>query len=112
MACEYNSSILTKPIRVCEKIKTPDDYGGYAHEFTERFAANASLTPISSKDVFFADRVEANTSHVCVIRYNSSIQSTDIILYGDRRFKIVGNPINVEEADRWLKIFLEEQPSP
>jgi len=42
------------------------------------------------------------------MRYNKLVDHRDRITLGGRIFKIVGRLINIEEADRWFEIRLEE----
>lgn len=62
-------------------------------------------------DRYYADRIEGKVSHIITIWYRSDLTSKNRIVLGSRIFRIIGPPVNVEEADLLTEMLVEERVS-
>lgn len=85
-----------------------NDTGGAVETWTTFLTAFASVSPKSTRERFFADRVEPLTSHTVRMRYAEGLTTSMRILFGTRIFEIK-SIIDVEEENEFLEIMADER---
>ena len=102
---KYNSGDLREVVSFQRRTQTPDGAGGY----TETFAAISSaptlamVKPMSGRERWASDRVEASANYRVVTRYYDGLTEKDVVVIRGR----TGNirfVANVDLADEWLEI--------
>lgn len=68
----------------------------------------AKITPISGRAYWEAQAQQSQITHEIVIRYKNNIDATMIVEYKGRKFDI-DSVININEANRYLKIMAKER---
>lgn len=106
--CDLTSGMLRHVVDFQSQGKTSDGQGGNVLAW-QTFAPGVRgfLKPLSGRERLQAGRLEANVTHLFYTRYRADIKAEHSLLYGTRRMQ-VRTVINVEEANKWLEISLEE----
>lgn len=102
---KYNGRMLREAVTFQRRTRTSDGAGGY----TEAFAAisgaptRAMVKPLSGRERWASDRVEASANYRVVTRYYDGLKESDVIIIRGR----TGNIrfiANVDLRDEWLEI--------
>lgn len=88
-------------------ILAPDGQGGSSESWADFATVWAELTPVTSKERLYAQRIEAIGTHRIVIRYLDGISPTMRITFMGRVFQIKGID-KVDERRFWMKLDVEE----
>lgn len=106
--CDLVAGKLRHVIALQKETNVPDGAGGnkLGWETYDAFV-RALINPVSASERLYAMRLEHNVSHKCFIRYRTDIRSDHSVLYNGRRMQIRGI-VNIEEANKWLELRLEE----
>lgn len=90
-----------------EGTRTSDGQGGYTQEWTN-VAANvpAYLKQSSGRETNAADRLQAESTLDCVIRYRSDVTTAQRVSHGGAVYNI-RSVEDVEFRARWLRLRLE-----
>lgn len=99
---------LNKIIEVQEKTKTLDDCGGFTEKWKKLLNCWAEIKPISTNNIFEANKINDKIIYTITIRYNSKIKNNHRIKLGNRIFYIK-NIVNIMEENRILEIIAEEE---
>jgi SPP1 family predicted phage head-tail adaptor len=87
---------------------TQDTFGEYPPTWTAIATRWASLKALSSRELFIAQQVVAQASHLCKIRWYRNISPKYRLVFGTRVFNIAGNADPGESrVETWL--YLTEQ---
>lgn len=106
--CDLKNCILRQTVTVERMTTASDGMGGLTRTWGQVQTIRASIQPAGTAERIEAQRMQSEISHVLYTRYQTGIQPTDRISYMGRVFYIVGRPVNVMEAQRWLKLQLLE----
>lgn len=68
----------------------------------------AAVKETGSRELFYAQKVYAETEAVFIIRYKSGIDSKMRIVWGTRTFEIIGTPIDPDKKRSMLHIPAKE----
>lgn len=68
----------------------------------------AAIWPKSAKESMINGQEAGSITHRIRIRYRPGIAHNMRIRFGDRLFKIVAQPINMDESNKWLDILATE----
>lgn len=86
---------------------TRDGYGQRTSEWKTLKTVWASIEPATGKQLFVAQQIQAEISHVVTIRYYSGLTQNERVLFGTRIFDI--NFVrNVDERNVYQELFCKE----
>lgn len=106
--CKYTAGMLREPVSFERKTRIDDGAGG----FTETWAAisgaptRAFVKPMSGREIWASQRVEATASHMIVVRYFADLTEVDRVVIRNREYNIRFIN-NVDFDDKWLEISAE-----
>ena len=90
-----------------QKLLDKQDEYGESNEWEDVKIVWADVRPLSGKQFFQAKQINAEISHSIFIRYQDGIKTNMRIKFKDRYFEIL-YIINVEEKNKYLKIYCRE----
>lgn len=105
--CNLTSGKLRHQISIERATKTDDGGGGSINVWAGIVSTRAFVKPISGGERFNAMRLEADTTHRIFIRYRTGFTTSDRVNYGGRLMQIRAI-INIEEQNKWLEIYADE----
>lgn len=97
-----------KRITIQSKTVTPDSDGYKVESWVNVFSPMAAIRSIGSREVYNAQKSNAETTTLFIVGYKSGITSAMRVLYGARTFEIIGIPNNINEANVELHISAKE----
>jgi len=83
--------------------------GEAALAFSEEAKIWASIRPLSGRELWQAQQVQADVTHAVRIRYRNGVDATKALGFDGRQLNIVA-VLNVEERNRTLELLCLEQP--
>lgn len=87
--------------------ETLDKYGESSGEWTTLISVWAAIEPASGKQLYVAEQIQAEISHVVTIRYYSGVTARQRIKFGGRIFDI--NFVrNVDERSVYQELYCKE----
>lgn len=99
----------SKNKRITIQSKTVTYVDGYKVEaWATVFSPMAAVRTVGSREVYNAQKSNAETTTLFIIGYKSGITSAMRILYGTRTFEIIGIPNNINEANVELHVSAKE----
>lgn len=106
--CDYSAGMLREVISL-QRASRKSNFGGIDETWAAVSGApdRAYMKPLSGREVFASQRVEARASIMMVIRYFADIKERDRIVWNSREYNI-RHIRNVEARNKWLEIMLEE----
>lgn len=87
--------------------ETQNDFGEVIKGYSDFKTVYASIVPLSGKEYFSAQQINAEISHKIECRYFAGVLPTMRIVYGTRIFNIE-SVINIREANKTLQIMCTE----
>ena len=106
--CEMSAGLLREPVTFQRRSLTSDGAGGQAETWKAISAAptRAHVKPLSGRERFASDRIEATLRIRILVRYSTAINETDrVIIRGKaHQIRFINN---LEFQDRWLQIDCE-----
>lgn len=97
-------------------MEVPNDYGevskSVGSNWENAFTARVGIFPISGKEVMTATMEKGEISHRIYMRYQSGVDSTMRIKFGDRIFEIISPPINHQEKNWEIQLLVREIENP
>jgi SPP1 family predicted phage head-tail adaptor len=94
----------------------PNQYGevskSVGSNWEDAFKARVGIFPISGKELILANMEKGEISHRIYMRYQSGVDSTMRILFGNRIFEIVSPPVNYQEKNWEIQLTVREVESP
>lgn len=105
--CGINPGQLRHRVELHSATVARDSYGQPKETFAKYADAWASITPLSMKERTFAEQLQGERTHLVTVRYNSSIDITDRVIFGTRTFEIV-SILNPEERNHLLQMECKE----
>lgn len=101
-------SELNRQVELWSPIRVPDGTGGFTTTRLKIATVWAKITTLRSDEVLIAMATTGTTIHNVVIRYRTDIQASWLIKYKDKFWNILGPPIDLNKAHRWLDIKVKE----
>jgi len=102
---KYNSRQLRESVTFQRKTRTSDGAGGYTSGFATITGAptRAMVKPLSGRERWASDRVEASANYRVVTRYTDLLREGDTVLIRGRpgNIRFIAN---VDMMDEWLEI--------
>lgn len=99
----------SKNKRITIQSKTVTYVNGYKVEtWANVFSPMAAIRSTGSREVYNAQKSNAETTTLFIVGYKSGITSAMRVLYGMRTFEIIGIPNNINEANVELHISAKE----
>lgn len=99
---------LKRVISIQAKTKTPDGLGSWSETWAEYAETRAAIWPVSASEQVRNQQVENQITHKVRVRYQTGIIPEMRVVYKSRVFEILGQPINVNEENRWLDLLCLE----
>lgn len=99
---------LRHRIQIQQPDEARDDFGGQVPTWTTIAVVWADIQPVTGREYFSAQQINAELSHKILIRFQSGIQPTQRVLYGAREFDIHA-VINTGERNRELLLLCSER---
>lgn len=84
-----------------------DTYGAVTYAYTTYDTVWGSITPLRGLELIHAQQVQSEVTHKCFIRYNSTVTTTDRILFDSRTFEIT-SILNSEERAIYQEVWCKE----
>lgn len=102
---KYNARQLREAVTFQRKTRTSDGAGGYTSGFAAISGAptRAMVKPLSGRERWASDRVEASANYRVVTRYYDGLKEGDTVLIRGRPANI-RFIANVDMMDEWLEI--------
>lgn len=88
--------------------ETQDTFGQQKECLIDVGTVWASIEPLVGKQFFAAETIHNELTHKIKIRYNKNIKSGMRVCFKDRKFEIVGPPINFQERNVELQLMCRE----
>lgn len=108
LCCDLTPGKLRHAVELQSQSGVADGGGGTSLVWSAYASGvRAMLKPANGTERRFADRLEANITHVCWIRYRTDVLAKHRLLYAGRPMQIRAI-LNLEERNRWLELHLEE----
>ena len=106
--CEMSSGMLREPVTFERRTLTSDGAGGQTETWSAISGAptRAHIKPLSGRERFSSDRIEATLRLRVLVRYSTAINEGDRVLIRSQAHQIRFIN-NLEFADRWLQIDCE-----
>ena len=103
--CKYTAGMLKEPVTVQRATRVSDGAGGSSSTWAAVAGApsRAMVKPMSGRERWASQRVEALATHLVVIRYWSGLVESDRLVIRGRVHDIQFIR-NVDFEDRWLEI--------
>jgi SPP1 family predicted phage head-tail adaptor len=95
--------VLTEPD------ESRNELGEPALSWKEAAKIWASIRPLSGRELWQAQQVQADVTHACRLRFRTGIDATMELDLQGRRLRIVA-VLNLEERNRTLELLCQEQP--
>lgn len=106
--CDLTAGMLRHLVELHSQSRVPDGAGGGELVWTPYDTqVRAYLKPISATERFYSQRLEHAVTHRLWLRYRTGIKASHRVVYAGRAMQIRGI-LNLEEANRWLELTLEE----
>jgi len=105
-----NPGGLRHRITFQRKTEAQNDYGEEIDDWVDIKTVWASVNPLSTREIFAAEKTFSEVSHKIVMRYIPGLKITpDMrIKFGDRIFELIGPPINPQEKNAELQLLCKE----
>lgn len=84
-----------------------DEYGQAIETFTTYATVWGSLEPLSARELIGANAQNAEVTHKAIIRYSTSVATTDRISFDSRAFEIA-SMMNIRERNHRMELLLTE----
>lgn len=106
--CDMSSGMLREPVSFQRRSLTSDGAGGQSEVWATISGAptRAHVNPLSGRERFVSDRIEATLRLRVLVRYSTAINETDRVLIRGKAHQIRFIN-NLEFQDRWLQIDCE-----
>ncbi|CAN8139674.1 putative Phage head-tail adaptor, SPP1 family [uncultured Thiomicrorhabdus sp.] len=101
--CNYKAGDLRHSVTFQEMQTIEDGIGGRSKVWVDVKTLKCKVKPLNGKERLFADRIESNTTHKIICRYNPLINSKLRAVFKGRVMQIK-SVINIDERNKWLEI--------
>ncbi len=106
--CEITAATLRHRVDLQRAAEVPDGQGGNTRTWTTYAAeVRAFIKPISAGQSVRLEAIRSPMVAVAYLRWRVDVQPGDVVLFGGRRYGVIGAPVDVENARRWLELKLE-----
>lgn len=101
-------SELNRRITLEYPIKTPGGAGGFVTTWAIAATVWARITTLRTDEAILGMAQSGSAIHNIMIRYRTDINTSWRIGYGNRYYNIIGPPIDLNKAHRFLDIKVKE----
>ena len=105
--CDITAGMMRHSVQIQRSTLTPDGAGGYSTTWVTIATVRAAVKPMSGREVVHSQRLDAQMTHEIFMRYRANFTPKDRLLFRDRAMQVRAI-VNVEEANRWLKVAADE----
>ena len=84
-----------------------DSYGQVTDTYSTYATVWGSITPLKGLELIHAQQVQSEVTHKCIIRYNSSLDTKDRIVFDSRTFEII-SILNADERNIYQEVWCKE----
>lgn len=105
------SGKLRHSVAVRQPVETVDDYNEPVITWTEVKTVRASIRPITGREFFASQEVQADVTHRIMMRFDTALAAMTpkwSILFGTREFDI-RQVRNIDEKGRWFELLCLER---
>ena len=99
---------LDKRITLQYPTKVADPMGGFSVSWVDKATVWAKISTLRSDEAIIAMQNSGTAIHNVVIRYRSDVKSSWRIKCGNSYWAIIGPPIDINKAHKWLDIKCKE----
>ena len=107
------TAVLRNRIKLISAVRTADQYGGATYPETIYGEMQARIDPLSSRETYFSEALQATVTHRIRIRYRTGVKMANIIRWTtpgfNREFRI-DSMVVVDEMKQWIDFITAEQP--
>lgn len=97
-----DASLLVHYITVESVTEVETASGDVDETWATLTTAYAQIEPLRGRELWMAQQMMSDITHMVTIRYQSGIDAGMRIVYGSRTFHIDGPPKNLDEKNEWL----------
>ena len=99
---------LNRRIELQAPTRTPDASGGFTTTYLVIATVWAKITTLRTDEAILAMQSTGTAIHNIVIRYRTDVKSSWRIKYGNKFYNVLGPPIDVNKAHRFLDLKCKE----
>jgi SPP1 family predicted phage head-tail adaptor len=99
---------LNKRIEIQSFTRVGDGHGGFTDTWRTEATVWAAIWPMSATEQVRSEKPLGTVSHRIRIRYRRNLRADWRIKFGNRKFNIVGPPINPNEKNEFLDLMCME----
>jgi len=103
-----NPGKLNKKVKIFNQANISDKAGGYENQLEEVCEIWASIITLSGKDLWEAQKLNADISHKLIIRNRKDIKKSQIIKYKNKIFDIL-YLLNANDKETYLEVMVKER---
>ncbi len=101
-------SDLNRRIELQAPTRIPDGGGGFAVTYATIATVWAKISTLRTDEAILAMESTGTAVHNIMIRYRTDVKSSWRIAYAGKYYNIIGPPIDVNKAHRWLDLKAKE----
>ena len=105
-----NIGKLRQRLTFLEQMQVQDSTGGMQGQWLPVFTVWGQMLPLSGREFYAADRVNAELTARAIIRYRRDVTAEQQILWNGKYFNIAGPPVEIDGLPRQLELHLIEMP--
>lgn len=94
--------LKTKPV------KTGDGRGGWITNYNVEKTICGAISSLSAYEILQYKVISPEVSHKILIRYDADIDNESVFYYRNKKYEILGPPINPGELNKFQKVICKE----
>lgn len=102
------AGLLRRRVTLQRPVEAQDSYGQSVVTWAAVDTVWASAEPLQGRELFTAQAVHAKLTMRFVLRYRSDVESSWRVVYQDRPYDLVQDPIDVGDRRAYLELLCEE----
>lgn len=95
---------MRETISLRHPVRTEDGRGGHTVNYEEYAEVAAKVRSTSSGDRVFAERVQAEITHVITIRWRDDVRAEDVVVWRGITMVVTGPPREEDVMRRFLRL--------
>lgn len=106
--CEITAATLRHRIDLQRAAEVPDGQGGNTRTWTSYAGGvRAFVEPLTAGQLVKLEAIRSPMVARAYMRWRADVQPGDAVLFDGRRYGVIGAPVDIENAQRWLELKLE-----
>ena len=101
-----NIGRLNKRVKIMGYVTTKDEMGQLKQNLKTVATVWADIKPMRGSELYEVGRIQSKMTHRIYIRYIPNIDTTNWIVFGDKKFNIV-SVVNPDYENKYLEIYAE-----